>query len=390
MEQRKELRATLRVPATLISRHGGRQDVILSDFSDQGALVTLENAQLAGPQDQEIVILYVVPDRQQPDQVQDVRARVMYRRGDQIGLSFIEVPRSLLEALRREVLQPPQKIVSPAIQTLMQAMQQLALSFFEEHIKSFTATVLERLQAAQSTSRSDAESLQFKEAMNAFMQRQSTIQHRYMEYMHPVLTQFAAPGYSPEVQKQAQMRQLSLIDKDEFESWLVVKVMITKVEGAFREQLFALQLRLDDMLHAAAGKQFNPFAPLIACDALKYAFSAYVPGMTLERLLYRAFDETVLVHLGSLYQDLNQLMIRHGVLPELDLAKFMANGPSAQTAPRVSEGEPDKKESGGDQVQLGQVVENGSRESSRANHPVSSGPLSRAPHANLHALSEDL
>lgn len=322
LELRKDLRANIAVPAQLQAAHGLAWPVLIRDFSEQGALLELERAQgqLPAVGDQ---LRLVVATMGEAAVAHETQVQVQHLQQGRLGVSFLSVSKPLLEFLRCEVLIPPHKILPPAQQKALEALQARARQFFAEAMQSWLEGVVAAFDAQIAQAMSDALRQQWRSARQGFKARQEQIAQRFDEYMQPILTHFARPGQAQEASRQAQMRQLSLIDKDEFESWLVVKVMITRIEGRYREHLFALQLRLDQMMGVAAGKQLNPFAALIACDALKYALVGGPLASDVERLIYRAFGERLLEPLGALYEELNAILIRHGVLPELDLARVM-------------------------------------------------------------------
>lgn len=131
---------------------------------------------------------------------------------------------------------------------------------------------------------------------------------------------------------------LSLVEKNEFEDWLVIRKTISRSEITQREALMELQFRLD----AAFGTPdspccYNPFAPGSICYAFAEAAKALrLTGDTLA-VAMRQLHDSVLADLRKLYAELTDIFIAAGVLPDLDVAKAI----SAQALrPRQQPGQP--------------------------------------------------
>ena len=334
MELRRDLRANIAVPASVLDEKGKSWSVLIRDFSEQGAQIEFERVAADMPRAGERLRLCVGTGEGEMA-AYEAEIQVQHEQHGRLGVRFLTPAQRLLEFLRCEILLPPQKILPAPLQKALEDLQKQGLDFFEAAVTRLLAAIQQAFDASLQQAGNDAERLRLNEARQAFKARQAVVAQRFHEYIQPIILHFARPGQAQGVERQVQIRQLSLIAKEEFESWLVVKVMITKVEGRFREGLFALQLRLDHMMGAAAGKQLNPFAPLIACDALKYALVGPPLSVPVEKMIYQVFSEQVLDQLGRLYESLNVTLIRHGVLPELDLARVMAanKAPSHTAAP---------------------------------------------------------
>ncbi|MCG8613984.1 MAG: DUF1631 family protein [Pseudomonadales bacterium] len=118
---------------------------------------------------------------------------------------------------------------------------------------------------------------------------------------------------------------LSLVDKSEFEDWLTVKVMITKAETLYRGPLLELKMRLDNVGIVNDTGYQNPLGPALICYAFKKASDQLDLPKPAEKTYFRTFEYEVLRKLEPLYQELNQIMIRQGILPDLDLSKYLLN-----------------------------------------------------------------
>ena len=121
-------------------------------------------------------------------------------------------------------------------------------------------------------------------------------------------------------------QSLSLVDKGDFEEWLIVRVVVSRAELQLREPLIELQLRLDAAFGRESGQRLtNPFSPAMIAQALHSAIHGFRLTSAVERLVFKVFQEVVLNNLGRLYKGLNNALIKHGVLPDLDVTRYLAS-----------------------------------------------------------------
>ena len=119
---------------------------------------------------------------------------------------------------------------------------------------------------------------------------------------------------------------LALVEKDEFEDWLVVRVSISKAEVQLRELLLELQLRLDAaLLTEDASAVYNPYSTAALATSWATALRPLQLSNDLLRVIFKTFHDGVLDHLDSAYVSLNKLFIETGILPDIDVTRYLAN-----------------------------------------------------------------
>lgn len=118
--------------------------------------------------------------------------------------------------------------------------------------------------------------------------------------------------------------ELSVVDKGEFEDWLTIRVMVTKADTQYRKELQQLKLRLDKLGIANATGHHNPLGPSLVCELFHAGLNQLKVTRDVEKVCLKVFERSVLHQLGPLYKELNDILIRHGVLPELDLSKYLS------------------------------------------------------------------
>lgn len=129
---------------------------------------------------------------------------------------------------------------------------------------------------------------------------------------------------------------LALIEKDEFEDWLVVRVSISKAELHLRSQLLELQLRLDAAFSSLQIPEVgNPYSPsalgLALADAIRHL---HLSNQAL-RLIFQVFHEIILLELDAVYAGLNDLLIEAGVLPDLNVSRYLASQNAHPSQPDI-------------------------------------------------------
>lgn len=124
--------------------------------------------------------------------------------------------------------------------------------------------------------------------------------------------------------EEQQESRLSLVDKEMFEDWLTLKVMASRAEGNFHDQLLPLQLRFDDLLNTSLTARHNPLHPAVICSAFGQALKPLGLSKPVERRILEVFDAAVVAELGAIYERINHALAGAGVLPDLDVARYLS------------------------------------------------------------------
>jgi len=142
------------------------------------------------------------------------------------------------------------------------------------------------------------------------------------------------PQARPEQGEQSKSK-LDLVDKGVFEDWLLLRVMVSKAETQFRGPLLQLKMRLAKANVGINSGHQNPLGPILVCDAFRQAQENLGFSRAVDKIAFRVFEQEVVKNLEPLYTALNQIFIRHGILPDLDLSKFLSeqNPGKANAAP---------------------------------------------------------
>ena len=168
---------------------------------------------------------------------------------------------------------------------------------------------------------------------NVLMDAAGQVEARQRVIWHQMAKSLESPLKS--VPKGAPGAELSVVDKGEFEDWLTLRVMVTKADTQYRGDLLQLKLRLDKLGVSNSTGHHNPLGPGLICEGFHSGLSQLKANRDVEKICLRVFDRTVLKHLEPMYRELNSILIRQGVLPDLDLSKYLSEQPSPKPRPQA-------------------------------------------------------
>ncbi len=114
---------------------------------------------------------------------------------------------------------------------------------------------------------------------------------------------------------------LELLGEGQLEEDLAVSSMISKGNNTFYRDLYALEQRFSVMLGGAkVDSSANPLSPTQFGEAIKWAIAALEMDITVKLVVYKQFEREVIDRLGDVYDQVNDLMAKAGVLPKLKRA----------------------------------------------------------------------
>ena len=317
----------------------------IKDFSQAGMLVTLDDLMLirlrrsaAIPHAHPAVISFDLPDRKVGIEVEVVRFT-----DNAAGLRILKPSQAHYNDLQRanELLKPGQtgasrKLLAGQHQLSPEKRENLAKTanlhfkqFLEDRFLLYFGQLETSLLVDAERQKNQAEQQPYFDAIALFRkQRQRVLGATINRIVMSALD--IARGQStqgPETPSHAEVRgnSLSLVEKDDFEDWLVVRVTISKAEMQLRDTLIELQLRID----AAFGKRdgvrvFNPYSPASLCNTFFEVIRHLGLKNKIVDLCFKTLQDVVLSDMESVYALLNRLYIDADILPDLDVTTYLA------------------------------------------------------------------
>lgn len=330
-DQRHAERLSLSMTVQLIARGLNRRSCRMKDISPGGALLELPEGVTEGEHSLkrgDVVILRMFLGKGDGAREHELRARIAHIDTAFLGISFFNPDDETLQALlgAAERASDKQGVLTTTALALLEQLGQQVAGFCRYRLGDFFKAAEEALFQAADNARSNTDQRMFFDAVTLLRKQQGAVKARFLLALDEMFSR--ADEGAPPGRKRPDVSGLALVDKDQFEEWLIVKVISSRVEVSCRSQLFALQVRLDELAEVGEGQhQPNRFAPTHVCEAFQDAIAILRPSITLERLLYKSFEETILSGFEGMYESLNETLVRNGVLPELDLSRYVVKHP---------------------------------------------------------------
>ena len=114
---------------------------------------------------------------------------------------------------------------------------------------------------------------------------------------------------------------LSLVDEQDLEESLAVDGLVTKANDCFRNELFALAQRFNQLIDGAQYKEETvPLSPDVFAHAFRDALHSLTWKLEIKLIVFKLFEQVALRELGDFYHQCNGLLGKEGILPQLRAA----------------------------------------------------------------------
>ncbi|MCC2637272.1 MAG: hypothetical protein K0Q68_991 [Moraxellaceae bacterium] len=331
-EQRTAARLPLQKNALLIARGMKQRACQMRDVCSGGALLELLDGadEGRGFRRGEVILMRVLLGEGENARPHELRARIAHADGHLFGVSFFNPdPDAVANLLAAAGVAPvPVPALTAETQQLIEErLGQQLLNYCAHSLGPLFQASDEALLAAAEHAHSASEQRLFFEAATLLRKRRDDLRTRFIKELKRSLAQ---PSASDDV------AGLAHADREQFEAWLVVKVMAARVEETCRLPLQDLQARLDALGHSGPDRQFRPFAPAALCVVFQQVIADLRFAPVIEKVLYRALEETLLANLCGIYELLNKTLVEHHVLPRLEAAPEVRAPAAARPATAVS------------------------------------------------------
>lgn len=129
---------------------------------------------------------------------------------------------------------------------------------------------------------------------------------------------FGDPQRAGQADKASSLGELSLVGETELEESLAIGSMVGKAENRLARGLYALGQRLSVLLGGAKiGDDDNPFAPKSVARAFRECLKLLDSEIEVKLIILKLFDKYVMAGLDVFYDEVNQVLVDGGVLPQL-------------------------------------------------------------------------
>ncbi|WP_144820617.1 DUF1631 family protein [Marinobacter piscensis] len=252
----------------------------------------------------------------------DLYVRVARRIEGAMGLSFLESNPDALASMLMQcgghgaqdetALQAP----SDSVQFVLHQSARAVIQYIKPLMDACFVQMATALEASAQKARSD-------QRANELISFSGQVQARKRQIWQQMVSNLESP-MKPASGAGWWGAELAVVDKGEFEDWLKGRVMVTKADTRYRKELLQLRIRLEALGIANATGHHNPLGPSLVYESFHAGLHQLKAPDYAESICLNVFEQTVLQELGPLYQELNNILIRQGVLPDLDLNKYLS------------------------------------------------------------------
>lgn len=168
---------------------------------------------------------------------------------------------------------------------------------------------------------SNATQTQFFDGMREVRKKRQLVERLFQEELGKIFAEFAdgkLKPLRPEVGGQSGGSGLSLVDDQELEESLAISSMVSKAESRLARPLFQVNQRLSVINGGAPVEDAsNPVGPAPLCHAFRQAVREFDLNVHVKLIIYKLFDRYVMAGLEPLYDEVNNELVRAGVLPQI-------------------------------------------------------------------------
>jgi hypothetical protein len=319
VNQRRETRHPLNLDAFFMTAQLGPQICKVRDFCTGGMYLSYTNRLIRFKRGEEMTVNFnlTVDDIAQACQVQ---VYVAHSVEGGMGVAFAKTPsEELLESLDNESARAakvtPEQTAKPEAVRLMQACRLICSQHIASLTKEFLTQVRQQLLLAAGQTLNAEEKKEYNDAASFIQKNPNRISENFSRKMNKTIENWIES--IPQIGEVEGTLPIFSDAEEDFEDWLAIKVMVTKIETEFLEDLYAIQLRLNHLLKSKLGSHNNPFGPYVICHTFKDVFDPFMFKQKSEKVIYRSFSDMMLKHMRALYITLNDFLIQENVLPKL-------------------------------------------------------------------------
>ena len=340
MEHRSYHRYPLNLEAQVSAQGANVQDCRIRDFCLGGLFISFSqvtgshgfvNGLKAG---RAVVIHLNVPTQKGANSFQ-LKANIARILNGAAGLTFCDPDPAALQALENIAkfdsdkapgsTQHAPKLGRENVHRILALCRRGVSDHLSALLQGFFPSVEEALFTAANYARSNHEQRVFMESIGELKKRRGKIITSFNRAALDQMDELSSTGTIKF--KEQDLRDiehnLSLVNKEEFEDWLIIKVMISKAETCLQEKLFALHVRFSQLTGGLFNDENNPVGPSVICHSFSFAMEGLEFSSEVERLIYLSFEKAVVHKLGDMYDDVNSVLINSGVLSEIEFSKLI-------------------------------------------------------------------
>ncbi|MFA5172163.1 MAG: DUF1631 family protein [Sulfuriferula sp.] len=320
MENRRFQRIAITQSATLHGQYSGLVTGEIHDFSTNGILFNVSTRQsLADFHEQQVEVDF----RSNLNHVDyTLTGRVVRVTGSALGLIIAPFPEQAYTALLALAKSAPAPAPVSSTPPINRIQQQQALAKCHAIYQQFIAQVINRFYSSVGNrinfAANDAGSLEDRWIINnaypLIDAQRVKIERAFLadDYAQHQLSNEPLP-----TAKDA--NSLSLVALDEFDEWLTISTLTTKLDLEFASSIFEFEMRYAILLGQPLSGQDNPYGPSFILQTLRAVITDAQFKPQVLSILYKLFYESLFALMGEFYQQLNS-SLEYIALPKMQVA----------------------------------------------------------------------
>jgi diguanylate cyclase (GGDEF)-like protein len=361
--RRQHVRHELRVDATVGIKGGPSRACQIEDFCPGGLFLTIEGANGSGiaigdkalERFDELVVRFSADAN---GTVKEFEVTVLVARvvSGGVGVSFEGRNGAAIHALNH-LLSTPARVNTQAAgasaaegmagnvadvadaSSVLSAYRRRVVLFLESNLGALFEHAKDNLFASARDTRDREEQTAFFDAIQELDGLQDPVQTAFLDSMNSLLQQPGArvPGTEALVSETGTL-DVALVDTGTFDDWVVIKDIISRATPKYDERQREIAARLSNLLKTNIDDDSNPVGLTGLGLTFHDAIQNFGASHSLRQAILRSFEETIVSGLGTLYDDLNNILSNREVSSEVE--RTVADRP---LSPRQDKGDSAKR-----------------------------------------------
>lgn len=305
MNKRQHPRLKSHVEATLVTTNGSAHQCFIADFSQEGIRVFWVEGELVSLEIKDQVHIEITID----GELLNVPVLCLYVDATSAGF-HLQNPSAKLFLSFQSINNDNKKngsLLAEKRTFYKNIFKQKVMESTPAIIDSWHTQVLENLFNAATQAHDNDSQQNFFRAEKVIKENQKSIQQRFLSMLAEQLNCWLKHKPSIDTQENTQSsahHDLSLIQEDEFEDWLLAKVTSTHLQSKLSHHSFEIRQLLDIVSEAKPEHRFNPISPVIITEAFRLAIKPLDLDKHVDRIVYQVFEKVAAVQLQQIFEAL--------------------------------------------------------------------------------------
>ncbi len=222
----------------------------------------------------------------------------------------------------------------PATSAILDRLQTKALDYLKPQYARFPVVANEDLIAATNDCKRSSQQADLIFTINTLERQHAQIKHDFFAGVENGFSKLVEVKPDTAVKHQSSRRELELVDKQEFDEWILLNGVAHRFESSLADQTFNLNLALSRLLQRSITSETNPLSPTSLLTRFKASLGAHKIAEGPKRIVYQAFGKALFGDIHRLYGEILACLEAEGI--ETDAAGKLFPSTTAPGANQVA------------------------------------------------------